>query len=88
MATIEEISAEINRNILFLEGNEGYLRKALEALKHLSSQMRREKKRAGSGKITIKSESMPIDKYIGVVSPNCDDDKKTLEEYLSGKYGI
>lgn len=39
-------------------------------------------------KIKVKDMPLSIDKYIGIASPNREDDEKAREEYISEKYGI
>lgn len=86
--TAIEIKAEIYRSLGYLSGNENYLRKAMKDLKRLAMQMSRESKIATTAKIKVKDAPLSIDKYIGMASPNREDDKVALEEYLTEKYKI
>lgn len=86
--TAIEINAEIYRSLGYLSENENYLRKAMNELKKLAIQMRRETKNSSSQKIKVKSMPLSIDKYVGIASSNRDDDEHALEEYLSEKYNI
>lgn len=88
MMTAVEINAEINRSLEYLSGNENYLRKAMNELKRLALQMRRESDKATIRKIKVKEMPLSIDHYIGMASPNREDDKASLEEYLTEKYNI
>lgn len=86
--TAIEINAEIYRSLGYLSGNENYLRKAMKELRRLAIQMRRESDKETTQKIKIKEMPLTIDKYIGMASPNREDDKGAVEEYLTEKYNI
>lgn len=86
--TAIEINAEIYRSLGYLSGNENYLRKAMNELKRLAMQMRSESDKSTTQKIKVKEMPLSIDKYIGMASPNREDDKAALEEYLTEKYNI
>ncbi len=86
--TATEINAEIYRSLGYLSGNENYLRKAMYELKQLALQMRHESDKATIKKIKVKEMPLSIDNYIGIASPNREDDKAALEEYLTEKYNI
>lgn len=84
--TAIEINAEIYRSLGYLSENENYLRKAMKELKKLALQMRYEKEQPSSQKIKVRSMPLSIDQYVGIASPNREDDKLALEEYLAEKY--
>lgn len=86
--TTLEINAEINRSLGYLSSNETYLRKAMKELKRLAIQMSRESEQGTTEKIKIKDMPLSLDKYIGIASPNRNDDKKALEKYLAMKYNV
>lgn len=86
--TAIEVNAEIYRNLGYLSKDEGYLRLAMKELKKLVLQMKNERKQVSSQKIKVKRMPLSIDKYVGIASPNREDDKYALEEYLSQKYKI
>lgn len=83
-----EINAEIYRSLGYLSGNESYLRKAMNELKKLTLQMRQESRQTTSKKIKVKSIPLSLDKYVGIVSSNREDDKLALDKYLSEKYSL
>lgn len=86
--TAIEINAEIYRSLRYLSGNENYLRKAMNELKQLAMQMRRESDKSVTKKIKVKEMPLSIDNYIGMASPYREDDKVALEEYLTNKYDM
>lgn len=84
-----QINAEIKRNLDYLADSDDYLSKALDFLKKLSQQKRKEVKADMVRKIHVTDGPLPTDKYIGLFeSSSPEEDEKLKEEYMRDKYGM
>lgn len=86
--TAMQVNAEIYQNLGYLADSEDYMQKVLAFLKKLTTQKRSETAKGSNGKIVVDmSRPLPTDKYVGLASPNREDDEKAREEYMREKYG-
>lgn len=86
--TATQINAEIYKNLSYLADSEDYMNKVLSYLKKLSLQKSQNSKKQDEKIRVDLSRPLPSDKYVGLASPNREDDEKALEEYMRKKYGM
>lgn len=87
--TTMQINAEIYRNLGYLADSDDYLSKALDFLKKLSRQKRKDAKAGVVQKIHVTDGPLPTDKYIGLFElADPKEDEKLKEEYMRQKYGM
>lgn len=86
--TSAQINAEIYHNLGYLADSEDYMSKVLVFLRKLSLQKSRASKNSNEKIFVDLSRPLPSDKYVGIVSPNREDDEKALEQYMREKYSM
>lgn len=85
--TATQINAEIYRNLAFLADSETYMQRVLNFLKKLSFEKKNDASKSDVKKITIdRSRPLPTDPFVGMASPNREDDEKAREAYMKEKY--
>ncbi|MDD6552683.1 MAG: hypothetical protein PUF37_03725 [Prevotellaceae bacterium] len=86
--TAMQLNAEIFNNLSYLEDNEDYLHQALDAIKAIVKKKKNSVKATPVKKFKVdKSIPLPTDEFVGIASPNPEDDIKAKEEYFKEKYG-
>ncbi len=86
--TATQINAEIYKNLGYLADSEAYMQRVLTFLKKLSLEKRSDNSKAEVKKITIdRSRPLPTDPFVGMASPNREDDEKARKAYMEEKYG-
>lgn len=86
--TATQINAEIYRNLGFLADSETYMQRVLTFLKKLSFEKKSGASKSEVKKITIdRSRPLPTDPFVGIASPNREDDEKARKAYMEEKYG-
>lgn len=85
--TTAQINAEIYRNLGYLADSEDYMSRVLNFLKKLSLQKSKADEKEDVIYVDI-NRPLPSDKYVGLASPNREDDAKSLEKYMREKYSM
>lgn len=86
--TTMQLNAEIFNNLSYLEDNENYLHKALDAIKAIVREKKNNAKIEPVKKFKVDTSiPLPTDEFVGIASPNREDDAKAKEEYFKEKYG-
>lgn len=86
--TATQINAEIYRNLGFLADSEAYMQRVLTFLKRLSFEKKNGTAKAEVQKIKIdRKRPLPTDQFVGIASPNREDDEKARKAYMEEKYG-
>lgn len=86
--TATQINAEIYRNLGFLADSEAYMQRVLTFLKKLSFEKENGTAKAEVQKIKIdRNRPLPTDPFVGIASPNREDDEKARKAYMEEKYG-